>query len=58
MLKVVHSFMMGTDMHNVTDQESAALMLLMEEENVQIAELHGYDAIFTTNTSPITQVCG
>jgi hypothetical protein len=47
---------MGVDMHAVTDQEGSTLMLLMEQENIRLAEKHGYDAVFTTNTSPITQV--
>ncbi|CAG0920940.1 unnamed protein product, partial [Notodromas monacha] len=57
-LKVIHNFMMGTSMFETTDRESVQLMELMEEENVRVGSAAGYDALFTTNTSPITQQLG
>lgn len=53
--KIVHSFMMATH-EELPTQENVAVIQFMEEELVRIAKKKGYIGIFTTNTSPLTQV--
>ncbi|KAK4313336.1 hypothetical protein Pmani_015324 [Petrolisthes manimaculis] len=54
---VVHSFMMGT-LLELPPSEKVDLIQIMEEENLKVAERNNYKAVFTTNTSALTQqVC-
>lgn len=53
--KILHSFMMGTH-SSLTAKENVAVMEFMESEVLKLAESKEFAGIFTTNTSPITQV--
>lgn len=53
--KILHSFMMATH-SSLTPKENVAVMQFMESEVLELAEKKGFAGIFTTNTSPITQV--
>lgn len=53
--KLLHSFMMATH-SSLTAKENVAVMQFMETEVLKLAERKGFFGIFTTNTSPITQV--
>lgn len=53
--KVLHSFMMATD-SSLTPRENVAVFQFMESENLKLAKDRGFAGIFTTNTSPLTQV--
>ncbi|XP_068234684.1 beta-alanyl-bioamine nonribosomal peptide synthetase ebony [Palaemon carinicauda] len=54
---VIHSFMMGT-LLELGPAENVELIQIMEEENLRLATSKGFKAVFTTNTSDLTQqVC-
>lgn len=53
--KTLHSFMMGTKSY-LTPKENVIVMQAMEEEVLKLARERGFEGIFTTNTSPLTQV--
>lgn len=53
--QILHSFMMGTK-SDMNAQENIALMHFMENEVLKLAERKNFAGIFTTNTSPLTQV--
>ncbi|XP_042203852.1 mycosubtilin synthase subunit C-like isoform X2 [Homarus americanus] len=54
---VLHSFMMGT-LLQLGPAENVELIEIMEYENLKVAARNGYKAVFTTNTSSLTQqVC-
>lgn len=53
--QILHSFMMGTN-SSVEAAENVILMREMEEEVFRVARRKGFAGIFTTNTSPLTQV--
>lgn len=53
--QLMHSFMMGTA-EFVPPQQNIELIQYMEYENIKMARKHGFAGIFTTNTSPLTQV--
>ncbi|XP_063607834.1 beta-alanyl-bioamine nonribosomal peptide synthetase ebony-like [Penaeus indicus] len=54
---VIHSFMMGT-LLELGPVENVVLIQIMEKENLTLAKKRGYKAVFTTNTSGLTQqVC-
>lgn len=55
--KVLHSFMMGTKSY-LTPKENVAVMSYMEQEVLRLAKQRGFEGIFTTNTSPLTQQLG
>lgn len=52
---ILHSFMMGTHAE-LNAQENIALIQFMEEEVIKVAKRKKFTGIFTTNTSPLTQV--
>lgn len=52
--KTLHSFMMGTK-EDLSTKENVIIMQTMEEEVLKIAMDRGFEGIFTTNTSPLTQ---
>jgi len=54
--KVLHSFMMATD-PSLNYQQNVEVMDFMEAEVLRLAKSKGFAGIFTTNTSPLTQVC-
>ncbi|CAL4132029.1 unnamed protein product, partial [Meganyctiphanes norvegica] len=55
--KVVHSFMMATE-KSVGAAENVELIQVMEKENLKMAKNKNFEAVFTTNTSELTQhVC-
>jgi len=54
--KVLHSFMMATD-PSLNYQQNVEVMDFMEAEVLRLAQSKGFAGIFTTNTSPLTQVC-
>ncbi|XP_050686170.1 zwittermicin A synthase ZmaJ-like [Eriocheir sinensis] len=51
---VLHNFMEGT-LINTGPAENVELMEFMERENIRMAKSLGFEAVFTTNTSPLTQ---
>lgn len=53
--KIFHSFMMATD-QEVSAAENVLLMKEMEHQCLNVARRKGFAGIFTTNTSPLTQV--
>lgn len=54
---VLHSFMMGT-LLELGPAENVELIQIMECENLKVAARKGYKAVFTTNSSTLTQqVC-
>lgn len=53
--KVFHSFMMATDVE-LSAADNVLLMRLMEQKCLEIAKERKFCGIFTTNTSPLTQV--
>lgn len=53
--QILHSFMMGTDAE-LNAAENVQVIIYMEEENLRLARRKGFAGIFTTNTSPLTQV--
>lgn len=53
--KIFHSFMMATD-KDLSAGENVILMREMEEQCLNVARRKGFAGIFTTNTSPLTQV--
>jgi hypothetical protein len=54
--KVLHSFMMATN-PSLNYQQNVEVMHFMEAEVLRLAQSKGFIGIFTTNTSPLTQVC-
>ncbi|XP_045108560.1 tyrocidine synthase 3-like isoform X2 [Portunus trituberculatus] len=55
--QVIHSFVMGT-LLSLGPAENVELIQMMEEENLEHAKRRGFKAVFTTNTSSLTQqVC-
>jgi len=54
--KVLHSFMMATN-PSLNYQQNVEVMDFMEAEVLKLAQSKGFAGIFTTNTSPLTQVC-
>jgi hypothetical protein len=54
--KVLHSFMMATD-PSLSYQKNVEVMHFMEAEVLRMARSRCFTGIFTTNTSPLTQVC-
>lgn len=55
--KILHGFMMGT--HKKLDaKENIEVMQFMEEEEVRLARRRGFESIFTSNSSPLTQQLG
>lgn len=52
---ILHSFMMGTN-STLTPKENVAVIQFMEEEVIRVARSNNFAGIFTTNTSPLTQV--
>ena len=54
--KVLHSFMMGTD-QSLTAKENVAIFQFMEQEVIILCKSRGFEAVMTTNTNPLTQVC-
>jgi len=54
--KVLHSFMMATN-PSLNYQQNVEVMDFMEDEVLRLAQSKGFAGIFTTNTSPLTQVC-
>lgn len=52
---ILHSFMMATH-SSLTPKENVAVFQFMEEEVQRLAQTRGFAGIFTTNTSPLTQV--
>ncbi|XP_066261449.1 beta-alanyl-bioamine nonribosomal peptide synthetase ebony isoform X2 [Euwallacea similis] len=55
--KVQHSFMMATH-SSLSPRENVAVFQFMEQENLKLAKERGFEGIFTTNTSPLTQQLG
>lgn len=53
--KILHSFMMATK-DRMSPVENVILMKVMEEQCLQLARRKKFAGIFTTNTSPLTQV--
>lgn len=53
--KILHSFMMGTH-SSLSSKENVAVMEFMESEVLKLATKRRFEGIFTTNTSPLTQV--
>lgn len=53
--KILHTFMLATH-SSLTAKENVAVMQFMESEILKLAERKGFTGIFTTNTSPVTQV--
>jgi hypothetical protein len=53
--KILHSFMMGTH-STLSPKENVAVMQFMEDEVLRLATERHFEGIFTTNTSPLTQV--
>jgi hypothetical protein len=53
--KILHSFMMGTH-SSLSPKENVAVMQFMEDEVLRLATERHFEGIFTTNTSPLTQV--
>lgn len=53
--KILHSFMLGTE-QKLTPQENIEITEVMEREIEIIAKNKGFEGIFSTNTSPLTQV--
>lgn len=53
--KIFHCYMMATN-ENLTPAENVIIMHKMEEECINLARRKGFAGIFTTNTSPLTQV--
>nr|XP_053634702.1 uncharacterized protein LOC128690171 [Cherax quadricarinatus] len=51
---VLHAFVMGT-LYNLTPLENVNLIQKMEKENLKLAREKGFKAVFTTNTSSLTQ---
>lgn len=41
---------------SLTTKENVAVMKFLEDETLRLAKERGFDGIFTTNTSPLTQV--
>nr|XP_018903748.1 PREDICTED: uncharacterized protein LOC109034831 [Bemisia tabaci] len=55
--KILHGFMMGT--HKKLDaKENIEVIQFMEEEEVRLARRRGFESIFTSNSSPLTQQLG
>lgn len=54
--QVLHSFMMATH-SSLSPKENVAVMQFMEDEVLNLARGRNFAGIFTTNTSPLTQVC-
>lgn len=54
--KVLHGFMMATK-KSLSYQQNVEVMHFMEEQVLKFAQEKGFEGIFTTNTSPLTQVC-
>jgi hypothetical protein len=54
--KVLHSFMMATN-PSLNYQQNVEVMHFTEAEVLRLAQRKGFAGIFTTNTSPLTQVC-
>ncbi|XP_046591136.1 plipastatin synthase subunit B [Neodiprion lecontei] len=52
--QIFHSFMMGTN-SRLTSAENVALVRVMEEHVFRVARQKGFDGVFATNTSPLTQ---
>lgn len=53
--KILHSFMMGTK-SSLATKDNVVVMQFMEEEVLRIGRRRGFEGVFTTNTSPLTQV--
>lgn len=53
--KILHCYMMATN-QDLTPAENVIIMNNMEEEIINLAKKRGFIGIFTTNTSPLTQV--
>lgn len=53
--QIIHNFMMATS-SDLNPAENVILMKEMEEYCLQLAKRKEYAGIFTTNTSPLTQV--
>lgn len=53
--KIIHNSMMTTS-SNLSSAENVLVMGQMEKYCLQLAKQKGYVGIFTTNTSPLTQV--
>lgn len=53
--KIIHNSMMAT-CSDLNFAENVLVMRQMEEYCLQLAQQKGYAGIFTTNTSPLTQV--
>jgi hypothetical protein len=53
--KVLHSFMMGTE-PALSAADNVDVIRFMEEEVLRLARKRAFEGIFTTNTSPLTQV--
>lgn len=53
--KVLHCYMMATN-QDLTPAENVIIMNKMEEECLNLARRKNFVGIFTTNTSPLTQV--
>lgn len=53
--KIIHNIMMAT-CSDLNFAENVLAMRQMEDYTIQLAQRKGYVGIFTTNTSPLTQV--
>lgn len=53
--KVIHSFMMATNA-DLSPAENVIVINEMENECLALTRRKGFEGIFTTNTSPLTQV--
>ncbi|XP_046609985.1 dimodular nonribosomal peptide synthase-like [Neodiprion virginianus] len=52
--QIFHSFMIGTN-SRLTSAENVALVRVMEDHVFRVARQKGFDGVFATNTSPLTQ---
>lgn len=53
---VLQNFLVVTDGSHLTPAENVALVEVVEEETLALARKNGYQCIFTSNSSPLTQV--
>ena len=53
---VLQNFLVVTDGFQLTPAENVALVQCVEQETLALAKKNGFSCIFTSNSSPLTQV--
>ena len=54
--RVLQNFLVATDGVQLTPAENVALVQCVEQETLALAKNNGFSCIFTSNSSPLTQV--